>query len=260
MPPVAAWRDSEGSRTTPSGTPITPIGIWRIANAKLKTLIDPVGSVDARLVMTRNTIWVAPRPSARGAISTSVRRACGSPMSIRGRIRAPIRRIVGTWTSRWPAAPTTTPRARPATPNTGTRNSAPPMIPRLYASGAIAAAPNRPRALSTLVATAPAARNRGARTMIRVSSVVRARLSASKPGVIVATSPGASSSTTAARIASVPSISVVTLDTTRHARASSSFASSPAMIGIIADDSAPAATSWNRKSGIRNAAKNASSC
>ena len=32
------------------------------------------------------------------------------------------------------------------------------------------------------------------------------------------------------------------------------------MIGIIADDSAPAATSWNRKSGIRNAAKNASSC
>ena len=28
------------------------------------------------------------------------------------------------------------------------------------------------------------------------------------------------------------------------------------MIGISADDSAPAATSWNRKSGIRNAAKN----
>ncbi len=32
------------------------------------------------------------------------------------------------------------------------------------------------------------------------------------------------------------------------------------MTGIIADESAPAATSWNRKSGIRNAAKNASSC
>ena len=58
----------------------------------------------------------------------------------------------------------------------------------------------------------------------------------------------------------MPSISVVTLDTTRQARASSSFARRPATIGIIADDSAPAATSWNRKSGIRNAAKNASSC
>ena len=81
--------------------------------------------------MTRNTIWVAPRPSARGAISTSVRRACGSLRSTRGRIRAPIRRIVGTWTRRWPAAPMTTPMARPSTPNTGTRNSAPPMIPRL---------------------------------------------------------------------------------------------------------------------------------
>ena len=32
------------------------------------------------------------------------------------------------------------------------------------------------------------------------------------------------------------------------------------MTGISADESAPAATSWNRKSGIRNAAKNASSC
>ena len=31
--------------------------------------------------MTRNTTWVAPRPSARGAISTSARRACGSPRS-----------------------------------------------------------------------------------------------------------------------------------------------------------------------------------
>ena len=43
MPPVAASRDSEGSRTTPSGTPMTPIGIWRIANAKLNTLIGPGG-------------------------------------------------------------------------------------------------------------------------------------------------------------------------------------------------------------------------
>ena len=55
-------------------------------------------------------------------------------------------------------------------------------------------------------------------------------------------------------------MSVVTVETTRHAWASSSFANSPATTGIIADDSAPAATSWNRKSGMRKAAKNESSC
>ena len=38
--------------------------------------------------------------------------------------------------------------------------------------------------------------------------------------------------------------------------ASCSVANSPAMIGMSVDESAPAATSWNRKSGIRNAAKN----
>jgi hypothetical protein len=48
----------------------------------------------------------------------------------------------------------------------------------------------------------------------------------------------------------------VIVDTTRHALASWSVANRPAMTGISVDDSAPAATSWNRKSGIRNAAKN----
>ena len=77
---------------------------------------------------------------------------------------------------------------------------------------------------------------------------------------MIGTRTGANTSTSSARTASALSISVVTVETTRHARASSSFANSPATTGIIADDSAPAATSWNRKSGIRNAAKNESSC
>ena len=46
------------------------------------------------------------------------------------------------------------------------------MIPRLYTLGAIAAAPNRPRALSALVATAPSASRIGLSSMIRVSSIV----------------------------------------------------------------------------------------
>ena len=49
------------------------------------------------------------------------------------------------------------------------------------------------------------------------------------------------------------------VETTRQARACSSVASRPATTGISADERAPAATSWNIRSGIRNAAKKASS-
>ena len=117
-------------------------------------------------------------------------------------------------------------------------------------------AAKRPRELSALVATDPAARNSGDRTMIRVRSVVWASCWSSKPGAMIATSCGASTRTIAARTSSAESISVVTVDTTRHARASSSVANSAVITGISAEDRAPAATSWNRKSGILNAAKN----
>ena len=50
----------------------------------------------------------------------------------------------------------------------------------------------------------------------------------------------------------------MTVDTTLQARSFAPFATSPDTIGIRADDSAPAATSWKIRSGIRNAAKNAS--
>ena len=76
---------------------------------------------------------------------------------------------------------------------------------------------------------------------------------------MIGTSTGANTRTSSARTASALSMSVVTVETTRQARASSLVANRPATTGIIADDSAPAATSWNRKSGIRNAAKNESS-
>ena len=90
--------------------------------------------------------------------------------------------------------------------------------------------------------------------MIRVSSVVSASSASSKPGVITATSCGATSSTRPTSTSRTDSISVATVDTTRHARASSSVANSDAITGISAEDSAPAATSWNSRSGIRNAA------
>ena len=41
---------------------MTPIGIWSTANANVKAAMAPVASVDARLVMTRNTTWTAPEP------------------------------------------------------------------------------------------------------------------------------------------------------------------------------------------------------
>ena len=56
------------------------------------------------------------------------------------------------------------------------------------------------------------------------------------------------------------SIRLMTVDTTRQARALARRSrAGPTTIGISADDSAPAATSWKIRSGIRNAAKNASS-
>ncbi len=63
---------------------MTPIGIWSIVKATLMLVTAPVPSVDASEVTTRKVIWLAPRPTARGAISTSALRAWSSPRSMRG--------------------------------------------------------------------------------------------------------------------------------------------------------------------------------
>ena len=55
------------------------------------------------------------------------------------------------------------------------------------------------------------------------------------------------------------SMRFVTVDTMRQARCVAVGREEPETTGMSADDSAPAATSWNMRSGIRNAAKNASS-
>ena len=55
------------------------------------------------------------------------------------------------------------------------------------------------------------------------------------------------------------SIRLMTVDTTRQARACSLVVNSADTIGMSADDRAPAATSWKIRSGMRKAAKNASS-
>ena len=55
------------------------------------------------------------------------------------------------------------------------------------------------------------------------------------------------------------SMRLMTVETTRQARGASLAVNSAVTIGIRADDSAPAATSWKMRSGIRKAAKNVSS-
>ncbi len=62
-----------------------------------------------------------------------------------------------------------------------------------------------------------------------------------------------------AKTMSPMSMRLMTVDTTRHARARSLVVNSSETIGMSADDRAPAATSWKMRSGIRKAAKNASS-
>ena len=94
--------------------------------------------------------------------------------------------------------------------------------------------------------------------MIRVSSTVSAWFASLKPGVIAGTSHGAATKTIAPSTTSPMSIRLMTVETTFQARSFAPLARSPDTIGISADDSAPAATSWKIRSGMRNAAKKAS--
>ena len=154
-----------------------------------------------------------------------------------------------------PAGLGTTTPSGPTLPSAGASTIAPRIRPRLYTLGATAAAAKRPFALSALVAIEPSARKIGLRSMIRVSSIVRSRRIPAQPGVIAGTISGAATNATTASTSSATSISDVTVDTIRQARASSSVANSPDTIGMSAELSAPAATSWKIRSGSRKAAK-----
>ena len=118
----------------------------------------------------------------------------------------------------------------------------------------MALAANRPCAFRMLVATPAAARKIGLSSMIRVSSTVCCSPASSKL-TNAGTRTGAAIATRIASTSSTASTSVVTVEATRHARASWSWACSPDTIGTRAADRAPAATSWNIRSGSRNAAK-----
>ena len=48
-------RDSDGRTTTPSGTPIRPIGIWSSVNATLNAVTEPVPIVEASDGQRRRT-------------------------------------------------------------------------------------------------------------------------------------------------------------------------------------------------------------
>ena len=109
-PPRAASRDSDGRRTMPSGTPITPIGIWSIANAKLNT-------ESAVRAQRRREARHDQEHDLRGA---QAERARHHQQQRRARLRRPRGRRAagsaprsgrsdGTWTRMWPSAPSTTP-------------------------------------------------------------------------------------------------------------------------------------------------------
>ena len=119
----------------------------------------------------------------------------------------------------------------------------------------MAAAPKRPRALSTDEATAPNASRIGESSMIRVRRTVSSVLTMSKPGVMIGTITGAQIATMIENTTSSSSMKLSTVDTTRHARSSSLCVNRPASTGISAEPSAPAATSWKIASGRRKAAK-----
>ena len=90
--------------------------------------------------------------------------------------------------------------------------------------------------------------------MIRVRSTVRFHSSDVNFGVIAGMIAGAATSTMTARTRRPASIRLAIVETTRQARAVSSVASRLDTTGMTADDRAPAATSWNIRSGSRKAA------
>ena len=91
--------------------------------------------------------------------------------------------------------------------------------------------------------------------MIRVRRTVSSVATASKPGVMMGTISGAKMATMTDAVKRTMSITLSTVDTTRHARSSSLRLNKPASTGIMAELNAPAATSWKIASGMRNAAK-----
>ena len=60
--------EATGTGRRPSGTPMTPIGIWTRVEAMVKAVTAPTPGVVASAVTTTNLVWDAPRPIARGAM------------------------------------------------------------------------------------------------------------------------------------------------------------------------------------------------
>ena len=91
--------------------------------------------------MTTKVIWLAPSPTARGAIRSRALRASGSSSPKCGTKRNPSCRNGGSWTRRSAIEPMTTPIASPTgfgtsvpltvVPSAGDSTAAPKMIPRL---------------------------------------------------------------------------------------------------------------------------------
>ena len=129
--PRARSRDSVGSATMPNGTPITDSGMEKTVKANVNAVTEPAARPDAKAVATTKVIWPAPSATVRGPISRRAWRTSGSPASRFGVNRNPARANGGSWTSRCPSEPTTTPIASPVTPRLWVRMSAAPMIARL---------------------------------------------------------------------------------------------------------------------------------
>ena len=93
--------------TTPSGTPMTPIGIWSTANAKLNAAIAPVGRAWTRAGHDEERdLGHAEAERARRHQQERLARLRVAPASIRGTIpEADPAPAAGSWTSRWPSAP-----------------------------------------------------------------------------------------------------------------------------------------------------------
>ncbi len=136
---------------------------------------------------------------------------------------------------------------------------APKMMPRLYIKGASAGAMNTPFDCSTPISRPLTPNTTVAASMMRISETVSAACASPKPGAtIVSTRKGANNAAMTASTERIPATLSATMRARRHPRTTCPRLSRAVKMGMKAEANAPPASRLNSKSGMRNAALNAS--
>ena len=131
-------KDIEGKEAVETETAIAFTKIDDKLFARLKTAMEPAINVEAIAVVAIVFSWPAPKPRDLGNISFIVFKIPGSLRLKLSLYLNPETNNAGSWTDKCKTPPNTTPQAKPARPQAGTKNKIPiiyhqPNTPTLHA-------------------------------------------------------------------------------------------------------------------------------